>query len=327
MAKHPVWILCFDGIQPLDVVGPHEVFAGVGTILAGRGVAGAGYDVRLVAATPGPIRSESGLALVAPDALPLDPSGTVVVPGGAGARHSVGDDALVGWVRQAAASADRIASVCTGSFLLAAAGVLDGLSATTHWARAQQLADDFPAVDVQVDPLYVRQGKVWTSAGVTAGIDLALAIVEEDHGAEVAHIAARWLVMFVRRPGGQSQFAGPVWTAPAPPGPVRAAQELIDAAPEADHRIPALASRVGMSPRHLSREFTRLVGISPGRYVEQVRVEHARRLLETEPVTVAAAASRCGFGSAETMRLAFLRRVGAPPDHYRRRFATSDVLT
>jgi transcriptional regulator GlxA family with amidase domain len=327
MARHPVTILCFDGVQPLDVVGPHEVFAGVEQILEARGVTGGGYDVRLVAATPGPVRAESGLSLVATHALPRDPIGTVVVPGGDGARQSVDDDALVGWVRRAAVSADRITSVCTGSFLLAAAGVLDGLSATTHWARAQQMADDYPAVDVQVDPLYVRQGKVWTSAGVTAGIDLALAIVEEDHGAEVAHVAARWLVMFVRRPGGQSQFAGPVWTAPAPPGPVRAAQDLIVTEPAADHRVPELAARVGMSPRHLSREFTRLVGMSPGRYVEQVRVEHARRLLESEPVSVGVAARRCGFGSAETMRQAFLRRVGASPDHYRRRFATGDALT
>jgi transcriptional regulator GlxA family with amidase domain len=321
MSRHPVTIVCFPGIQPLDVVGPHEVFAGVGTLLASRGLPDAGYDVRLVAATPGPIASESGLALVAPHPLPPEPVGTLLIPGGAGARSAVGDPTLVAWIDRAVERADRVASVCTGAFLLAAVGALDGRRATTHWSRARELAATYPAVEVDPDPLFIRDGKVWTSAGVTAGIDLALAIVEEDHGAEVAQTVARHLIMFVRRPGGQSQFAGPVWSAPAPPGPVRNAQDLIGVEPAGDHRVHVLAGRVGMSPRHFSREFTRLVGASPGRYVEQSRVEAARRLLETEPVTVAVAAHRCGFGSPETMRQAFLRRVGTPPDEYRRRFA------
>jgi transcriptional regulator GlxA family with amidase domain len=316
-----VTIVCFPGVQPLDVVGPHEVFGGVGRLLAARGNPGAGYDVRLAAVTPGPIPSESGLTLVAPDELPRRPTGTVIVPGGDGVRAAVDDEELMAWLRHAVEHADRVASVCSGAFLLAAIGALDGLTVTTHWARAQRLADDYPDIDVEVDPLFIRQGRIWTSAGVTAGMDLALAMLEEDHGPEIAQIAARWLVMFVRRPGGQSQFAGPVWSPAAPPGPIRAAQDLVNAEPDADHRLSVLAARVGMSPRHFSREFTRMVGVSPGRYVEQVRVETARRLLETEPVTVAVAARRCGFGSAETMRQAFVRRVGTPPDHYRRRFA------
>jgi transcriptional regulator GlxA family with amidase domain len=316
-----VTIVCFPGVQPLDVTGPHEVFAGVRQLLAARGRPDAGYDVRLAAVEPGPVTSENGLTLVAPDELPRRPTGTVIVPGGAGVRAALDDARLTTWLRRAVEHADRVASVCSGAFLLASIGALDGLTATTHWARAERLAEDYPDVDVQVDPLYVRQGKIWTSAGVTAGIDLALAMLEKDHGSEIAQIAARWLVMFVRRPGGQSQFAGPVWSPAAPPGPVRAAQDLVNAEPNADHRLSVLAARVGMSPRHFSREFTRLVGVSPGRYVEQVRVETARRLLESEPVTLAVAARRCGFGSAETMRQAFVRRVGTPPDQYRRRSA------
>jgi transcriptional regulator GlxA family with amidase domain len=211
--------------------------------------------------------------------------------------------------------------VCSGAFLLAAAGVVRDQPVATHWFRAAELAATYPDLDVQVDPIYLRQGRIWTSAGVTAGMDLALAMVEEDHGAEVAQVIARHLVMFVRRPGGQSQFASPVWSPPAPRPSVRHAQDLVHADPAADLRVPVLAARVGMSPRHFSREFTRLVGTPPGDYVERVRIEAARRLLESEPVTVAVAATRAGFGSAETLRRAFLRRVGVPPDHYRRRFA------
>ena len=211
--------------------------------------------------------------------------------------------------------------MCTGAFLLAAAGLLDGHPATTHWRWAGELERHFPAVDVHPDAIWVRDGRLWTSAGVTAGIDLALALLEADHGVEVAQAVARELVVFLRRPGGQSQFAAPVWTEPAARPSVRAAQDLIHAEPAADLRVPVLARRCGMSERHFSREFTRLLGCPPGDYVEQVRVDTARRLLESGPVLVGVAAARAGFGSAETMRRAFLRRLGVPPDHYRRVFA------
>jgi transcriptional regulator GlxA family with amidase domain len=224
-------------------------------------------------------------------------------------------------VRRAADRAERVVSVCTGSFALAAAGLLDGLCATTHWHYAADLARTHPAVDVRPDAIYLRQGRIWTSAGVTAGIDLALALVEADHGADVAQEVARHLVVFLRRPGGQSQFAGPVWKPPARQPGVREAQDLIHGDPTADLRVSMLASRVGMSERHFSREFARALGCPPGDYVEQVRVDTARRLLESEPVLVTVAAARAGFGSPETMRRAFLRRLGVAPDHYRRRFA------
>jgi transcriptional regulator GlxA family with amidase domain len=234
------------------------------------------------------------------------------------------DDELVAWVRQAADDAERVATVCTGTFLAGAAGLVDGRRVTTHWARADRLARRFPRAAVDPDPIYLRDGDLWTSAGVTAGIDLALALVEADHGAAVAQTIARWLVMFLRRPGGQSQFAQPVWADPAPPGPVRRAQDLVHADPGADWKVAVLAREVGMSPRHFSRSFADQVGVSPGHYVTTVRVEAARRLLEQEPdATTTAVARRCGFGTAETLRRAFLRRVGVPPEQYRRRFATT----
>jgi transcriptional regulator GlxA family with amidase domain len=318
---HEVLIPLFDGVQPLDVAGPHEVLTGAAQILEHRGC-GPGYRVSLVAAQPGPVRSQSGMQLVADGPLPeAGPTGTLLVPGGGATLTLSGDDPFVGWLRRAADRAERVVSVCTGSFALAAAGLLDGLCATTHWHYAAELARAHPAVDVRPDAIYLRQGRIWTAAGVTAGIDLALALVEADHGAELAQQVARHLVVFLRRPGGQSQFAGPVWTPPARRPGVREAQDLIHGNPTDDLRVSVLASRVGMSERHFSREFTRALGCPPGDYVEQVRVDTARRLLESEPVLVTVAAARAGFGSAETMRRAFLRRLGVSPDHYRRRFA------
>jgi transcriptional regulator GlxA family with amidase domain len=320
--EHQVLIALYEGIQPLDVVGPHEVLVGATELLAATRSQVAGYAVSLVAEAPGPVRGTSGLALVADGPLPeTGPIGTLLVPGGYGARVLTPDSEYVRWLRRAADRAERVVSVCTGAFALAAAGLLDGLAATTHWRHAGRLAAAYPAVDVRPDPIYLRQGRIWTAAGVTAGIDLALALVEADHGADTAQAIARELVVFLRRPGGQSQFAGPVWTAPARQPAVRAAQDLIHADPAADLRVPVLAARVGMSERHFSREFTRALGSPPGDYVEQVRVDTARRLLESEPVLVSVAASRAGFGTAETMRRAFVRRLGIPPDHYRRRFA------
>ncbi|MDQ1423431.1 MAG: hypothetical protein QOD72_929 [Acidimicrobiaceae bacterium] len=312
---HHVAIVGFPGVQCLDVVGPHEVFSGAAQL-------GADYSVQLVSVENGPIRAESGLRLMSDGPLPEPGSvDTLIVPGGRGIQAAVADARLTEWVAATAAVVPRLASVCSGAFMLAKIGVLDGKPATTHWARADRLAAEYPAVDVQPDPIFIRNGKVWTSAGVTAGMDLALAMVDDDHGGEIAQTVARWLVMYMRRPGGQSQFATPVWSPPAQRPAVRAAQDVIHAQPEADLRVPVLAALVGMSARHFSREFTRQVGMAPGQYIEQVRLETARRLLESEPITVVVAARRAGFGSAETMRQAFVRRLGIPPDDYRRRFA------
>lgn len=320
---HDVLVPLLAGYQPLDVVGPHEVLAAATALLAGGGGSG-GYAIRIAAAKPGPVAADSGLGLVATEALPeRGPIGTLIVPGGMGVRRAGRNEpGFVAWLRRAAPRAERVVSVCTGAFPLAAAGLLDGLAATTHWRWAGALGREHPMVEVHADAIYLRQGRVWTSGGVTAGIDVALALVEADHGPELAQQIARELLVFVRRPGGQSQFAAPAWAPPAQRPSVRAAQDLIHADPSADLRVPELARRVGMSVRHFTREFARALGQPPAEYVEQVRVDAARRLLEAEPVLVTVAATRCGFGSAETMRRAFLRRLGVPPDRYRRHFAT-----
>jgi transcriptional regulator GlxA family with amidase domain len=324
MAVHEVVVPLFDGIQPLDATGPHEVLMGAGQLLDHIGSAEPRYRVSFVAETPGTVTADSGMRMCVDAALPeTGEIGTLLVPGGSGARDMTPDHPLVGWLRRAAPRAARVVSVCTGAFPLAAAGLLDGISATTHWRYTHALATAYPAVDVRPDAIYLRQGRIWTAAGVTAGVDLALALVEADHGVDIAQFIARELVVFLRRPGGQCQFAGPVWSPPARQPSIRAAQDLIHSDPAADLRVPVLAARVGMSERHFSREFTRALGTPPGDYVEQVRVDAAKRLLESEPVLVTVAATRTGFGTAETMRRAFLRRLGVAPDQYRRHFATA----
>jgi transcriptional regulator GlxA family with amidase domain len=225
-------------------------------------------------------------------------------------------------VRRLEAGARRAVSVCTGAFVLAAAGVLDGRCATTHWGMCGELASSFPAVQVEPDRIFVREGRVVTSAGVTAGIDVALALVEEDHGVEVARRVARWLVVFVQRPGGQSQFSERLAHPVPENSPLRPVLDAVVAEPAGDHRLPELARRAAMSERHLGRVFRELTGMTPGRYVERVRVEAARDLLE-HGLPVQAAAQRVGLGSAETIRRAFLRVLGIGPSDYRARFVPS----
>jgi transcriptional regulator GlxA family with amidase domain len=314
-----VVIVAYDGMQALDVTGPHEVFAGATSVLAAAS-GGAGYDVSVGALRAGPVRSESGLTIVAGAVDRARPVDTLIVPGGSGVSTAAADPAIVATVRKLAGRSRRVVGVCSGGFVLAAAGLLSGKRVTTHWARGASLAELHPDVRVDVDPIWVCDGDVWTSAGVTAGIDVSLALVEDDHGVEVADTVARWLVMFLRRPGGQSQFAAPVWRTRARDEPVRRVQDLIDADPGADHRVSVLAARAAMSERHFLRRFTDQIGLSPARYVAAARVENARRELEQSGDTVAAIAARAGFGTAESMRRTFIRHLGTSPDDYRRRF-------
>jgi transcriptional regulator GlxA family with amidase domain len=315
-----VVIAGFPGVQALDVVGPHDVFAGASLLTGG------GYDVVVASVDGQPVTTATGLAFVAaplPD--PADPGekiDTVVLPGGGGVEEARGSAELMGWIKAVAGTARRVVTVCTGAFLAAQAGLLDGQRVTTHWAFAGRLAREFPAIDVDPDPIFVRSSDtIWTAAGVTAGIDLALSLVEDDHGTEVAQTVARWLVLYLRRPGGQTQFAAPVWMPRAKRNSIREVQEAIETEPGGEHSIDELARRAAMSPRHFTRVFTAEVGEAPGQYVERIRTEAARRQLEETNDTVVAIATRCGFGTAETMRRNFLRRVGIPPDHYRKAFA------
>ena len=251
-------------------------------MLAAQRRPAAGYELSLVSEHGTPVTTESGLQIVTArlpaGRIKLD---TLLIPGGDGTQSVRRGQPLVEWIRRAAAGSRRVATVCSGTFIAAEAGLLDGRTVTTHWARARQLADQYPRVTVDADPIYRRDGNVWTSAGVTAGIDLALAMVEADYGSDVAQTVARWLVMFLHRPGGQTQFATPVWVPRADRSTVRAAQDHIDSHPADDHRLDLLAARAAMSSRHFSRLFTEQVGETPARYVERVRVEAARNELET----------------------------------------------
>jgi transcriptional regulator GlxA family with amidase domain len=323
-----VVIVAFPGAQTLDITGPMEVFAGAARWLAHSGRPAPGvpaYRVELVARASGPLAMSSGLRLVADRALddvrpPID---TLVVAGGTGTEEALRDRRLVGWIARTAPRARRLASVCTGAFLLAEAGLLDGRRVTTHWARCQALAARYPRVRVEPDPIFVRDGNVWTSAGVTAGMDLALALVEADHGRDLALHVARWLVCFLKRPGGQSQFSAQLATQLADREPLRDLQGWIVDHLDTDLSVEALASIAAMSPRNFARVFTRETGATPARYVERVRVEAARRRLEETHDGVDAVALACGFGSAETMRRAFLRVLHVSPADYRGRFRQS----
>jgi len=312
----PVVFVVYPRFQVLDLTGPHEVFAGANQ-WAGAEV----YGPMVVSNGGGSVRSESGLVVEAAD-LPASPSSpdTLLVVGGNGVHDARRDDDLVRWIGQVAGRSRRVGSVCSGTFLLGEAGLIEHRRVTTHWARADRLATEFPNAEVDPEPIHVHDG-VWTSAGVTAGIDLALALVEDDLGAECAQTIARWLVMFLRRPGGQSQFAAPVWERPAERDGIKAVVERIRRDPGGDHSVGALAEVAAMSPRNFTRVFTRELECSPGRYVERVRVDAARRLLESTERTTESIARECGFGTGETMRRSFLRRTGVPPGAYRRRFS------
>lgn len=319
-----VAVLIFPDVQPLDAVGPLEVFAGANRAWrAGHPDDGAlPYAPELVARTAGPVTGSSGYALVAQRSIaqvrgPLD---TLVVAGGSGTRAAVDDRRLVEWIRRQGARARRVASVCTGAFLLAEAGLLDGLRVTTHWGTCDRLQARYPKLRVDPDPIFVREGHVWTSAGVTSGMDLALALVEEDLGRDIALTVARHLVLFLQRPGGQSQFSAQLSGQMADRAPLRELQAWIAEHPGADLSVEALARRAGMSPRHFARVFTREVGMTPARFVEEIRVEAARRRLEEADESVAAVAAASGLGTAETLRRAFLRVLGVGPSAYRSRF-------
>lgn len=315
-------ILAYPGVQSLDVTGPLEVFASAHTLIQASGRPDPGYRVRVLAVGGEPLRTSSGLTLL-PDARPDSERGsldTLIVAGGAGAHDACSDRPTIEWITRAAGRARRTASVCTGAFLLAEAGLLDGRRATTHWAAAAELARRYPTVRVDPEPIFLRDGRVWTSAGVTAGMDLALALVEEDLDRDAALTIARHLVLFLRRPGNQAQFSATLATQEPVREPLREARRHIVESIAGDLSVEALAERAHMSPRHFARSFRAETGVTPARYVESVRIEAARRALEDTSEPIAAIATTCGFGTSETMRRSFLRALGVGPAEYRRRF-------
>jgi transcriptional regulator GlxA family with amidase domain len=317
--RRRIIFVIFDGFQPLDLAGPHEVFQYAAKLSGG-------YDCQIVAPRLGLVKSGSGLLVHAAHGVAdLDPGGidTLVVTGGGGVDQAQHDPALVSWIAAAGAGARRVTSVCTGVFLLAAARLVTGHTVTTHWAWAKQLTREHPELRVDCDPIFIRDGRVWTSAGVTAGMDLALALVEDDQGRDIAHAVAREMVLFLRRPGSQSQFSVALWSAQPRTDPIRAVVSAIHAHPGARHGTADLAGLAGLSPRHLQRRFTAELGIPPAAYVEQVRIEAAQRALTESDDPVEAIARRYGFGTDETLRRAFHRHAGVAPSHYRDRFRST----
>ena len=315
--------VAYPGIALLDLVGPSEVFAVANRIAH----SGPRYRLLVASADGRAITGDSGLRLDV-DARLSSLTGrvdTLMISAGLTYVDAMRSAELVREVSRIARGARRVAASCVGAFVLAAAGLLNGRAATTHWAFCDELGRDFPEVRVEPDRIFVRDGNVFTSAGVTAGMDLALALVEADHGIDVARSVARWLVLFVQRPGGQSQFSERL-SHPIPvESALRAVCDEIAADPSRDHTVPRLAERAAVSERHLARLFIAETGLTPARYVERVRVEVARELLEAGRTSVEAVAAQSGFGSAETMRRTFLRVLGVGPAEYRARFGSRNL--
>jgi transcriptional regulator GlxA family with amidase domain len=281
------------------------------------------YDIRTASLGGRTVRTSSGLRITPDEDLHEFSSSRpdlLIVPGGAGSRRP--DPELTNWLRAHGRRANRLVSVCTGAFLLAEAGLLDGRRATTHWAYCRTLAARYPAISVEADPIFVRDGHIATSAGVTAGIDLALALalVEDDLGRDAALDIARNLVVFLRRPGNQAQFSAQLAGQLADREPLRDVQRWIADHPAADLSVETLAGQANLSPRQFARAFAAEVGMTPGRYVDQVRLETARRRLEDTPDGIEQTARSSGYGTPEAMRRAFIRALGISPVEYRRRF-------
>jgi len=318
--RHVV-IVTFDGCQPLDVVGPAEVFAVAEQFSPGRyDVSVATLEGGLVGGGPtgdGPVR-----LLTVPLADVPTPVDTLVVAGGPGTAAALADRPLVDAIAGLATGARRVASVCSGALLLAQAGLLDGRRATTHWSASEPLARRHPEVTVESDAIFIRDGRYWTSAGVTTGIDLALALVAEDAGDELAREIARWLVMFMRRPGGQSQFSPLLDVGTAESPQLRELQDWLPQHLDADVSNATLARRAGMSERHFTRRFQAEVSTTPAAHVARLRVEAAKHLLVHETSGLAAIARRCGFGTVETFHRVFRRTTGTTPEQYRQHFTT-----
>ena len=325
MRTSAVHLVLFEGVQSLDVTGPLEVFAGANQWQRAQGREPA-YTLTTASLGGAAVRTSSGLQITPDrDLSTLDPPDLLVVPGGQGTRQP--SRALIDWLAKHGPAAARIASVCTGAFLLAEAGLLAGRRATTHWSYCDVLAERFPDIQVESDPIYILDGDLATSAGVTSGIDLALALVEQHLGRAAALDIARHLVVFLRRPGSQAQFSVQLANQFAEREPLRELQQWMTEHPEADLSIDALAARANLSPRHFTRAFAAEVGVSPGRYVDQLRLEAARRRLEDSDDDVGTTARHCGFGTPEAMRRAFLRSLGVGPADYRRRFQTRQIPT
>jgi transcriptional regulator GlxA family with amidase domain len=321
-----VVLLAFEGVQLLDVAGPVQTFASTNEIA--KAARGAPYRVVVVSRRGGPVCTSAGLPLLTRSiagAIGKARLDTLIIPGGPGVHDALKDARTVAWVRRQFSSARRIASVCTGAFLLAETGVLAGRRATTHWKSCARLQQGYPDIRVDPDPIYVRDDRIWTSAGITAGIDLSLALVQEDLGRKVAMQVARHLVVFLNRPGGQSQFSASLEAQAAAadgnaPNQFAPLHGWIAEHLAGDLRVERLAEQAGMSARTFARVYAAKMGSTPARMVEKIRIEAVRRILEETDVPIKCVAGLCGFSQEERLRRAFARQVGTTPAEYRRRF-------
>ncbi len=324
MKKREVIVVTYDECQVLDVTGPVEALEKANTILGDTH-----YVISLVAAKTGKVKTSGAVDfLVERDYASVDENvlkslDTLIVVGGNGVLNAIKDKALLTLISLAAKKARRIVSVCSGAYLLAQSGLLNGRRATTHWDCADDFGIRYPDVELEIDAIYIRDGKFWTSAGITAGIDLTLALIEEDHGSRIALRVARQLVVYMMRPGGQAQFSAQLKLQRAEDNQLRSLMEWIDHNPDSDLSVTKLAQQCSMSERNFTRRFTEEVNLTPARFVEQSRLEHARRKLEETDLSLQQVSDQCGFKSAEVMRRLFQRKLGLSPGRYRQRFRTS----
>lgn len=321
----PIAILAFPGVEALDVSGPLEVFSFASLSLQWSGMfKECVYPLCVLAEQAGPVTTLSGMQIVADQALSDVDTGidTLFIPGG-NTKDVVNDATLLDWIRTMQPQIRRTASVCTGAFVLAESGLLDGRRATCHWNFCQQLALNYPAINVQPDQIFVRDGCIYTSGGITSGIDLALSMVEEDWGQELALYVARYLVVFLKRPGGQSQFSAYLVSQAGNHADIRDLQAWIMTHLEEDHRVETLAERVAMSPRNFARLFLAETGMTPAKFVELARLDAARHFLGSTGLSIEVVSDKSGFKDPERMRRAFIRQLGINPQSYRNRFSSA----
>jgi len=323
----PVSFVTYPGVEIIDLTGPMEVFAFANNALQRSGICSEpAYPMQVLAAKPGPVMSSCGLQIIADKAYSdvQDGIDTLLIAGTPEVSCLLCDPALQDWVRTMAPKVRRLASVCTGAFLLAESGLLDGRRATSHWDYCDWLARDYPSVNVEPDRIFVRDGFISTSGGITSGIDMALSMVEEDWGSELALLVARYLVVFLKRPGGQSQFSAYL-TSEATRPELKDLQAWIILHLTDDLRVEALAERMCMSPRNFARFFLTETGMTPAKFVEMARIDAARHYLGSTQQTLEVVADKSGFGDPERMRRAFIRQLGVNPQSYRERFGLSDL--